>query len=810
MTRDNEDPGIPPPDGDRLRQRLALAVGSTLTIERELLGGGMSRVFVAADTALDRKVVIKVFSSAGGVSSERFHQEMLLSASLHHPHIVPILAAGVFDDCPWYSMPFVEGRSLRERMTAEGQLPIRDVLRILRDVGRACSHAHAHGIVHRDIKPENVLLAGDAAMIIDFGIAKALGAAVAGTASQPGLTRVGFTLGTPTYMAPEQASADPALDHRADLYAIGVVAYELLAGRPPFQGASSHEILKAHIADPVPDLSRVRANTPPALVALIERCLAKSPGGRPASAGELVEQFETILGASGSSERVAATGLKRWGRQMIVPALVAVGVVIAIAGARRVAATRGTINPPVKLASVAVLRFVPRGDDSASKWLADGLSDDIAAQLAATPGLRIASRMSVDQVGRADLSPRRMAETLGVKMLLDGVVRREGNELRLIAQLVEGPTGEVLWTGSYRGAPGDAGRFVEQVLGNVRGVLLDSTAAAESTRHEVRDPAAYADYLRGRALLGTRRDTAIVQAVTAFEASVRRDSTLVAGWSGLAEALMLLPLYANVPARDVAPAAERALAKALALRPEDPGAILTRGLLLRSQWRWAAAEADLRHAVVLTGTAAARQALGELLLVAGRNREALTQFDSATAIEPSAPLPWALAGVTHALLLQRADADRTIARARAADSANPSVHFLAGAAMLYLDRDREAVAELQLASRLAPRQPLLRGLLAQALARRGDIAGARRERDALRGLKGEAGAAGGLLHAEMAVGDTTAALDALERAVKESDPMFTSEPLSTPLFRSIAGLSRTSEALRLVGLLQKRSAPGGS
>ncbi|MES2306395.1 MAG: protein kinase [Gemmatimonadota bacterium] len=807
MTQSPGDSQAPPPDGDRLRQRLALAVGSSLRIERELLGGGMSRVFVAADIALGRKVVIKVFSSAGGVSPERFHQEMLLSASLHHPHIVPILAAGVFDDCPWYSMPFVEGRSLRERMTAEGQLPIRDVLRILRDVGRACSHAHAHGIVHRDIKPENVLLAGDAAMIIDFGIAKALGAALTGNASQPGLTRVGFTLGTPTYMAPEQASADPALDHRADLYAIGVVAFELLAGRPPFQGASSHEILKAHIADPVPDLSRVRANTPPPLVALIERCLAKSPGGRPASAGELVEQFETILGASGSSERIVATGRLRWGKRIIAGAILTVALAVAVPAVRRFASVSSATVAPVKLASIAVLRFVPRGDDSASKWLADGLSDDLAAQLATTPGLRIASRMSVDQVGRADLSPRRMAETLGVKTLLDGVVRREGNELRIIAQLVEGPTGEVLWTGTFRGTPSDAGRFVEQVLGNVRGVLLDSAAAAQSTTPAVRDPAAYADYLRGRALVGTRRDTAIVQAVSAFESAVRRDSTLVAGWSGLAEALMLLPLYANVPTRDVAPSAERALARALALRPDDPGAILIRGLLYRSQWRWAMAETDLRHAVLLSGTASARQALGELLLVRGRSSEALAQFDSASAVEPSAPLPWALAGVAHALLGQRAEADRALTRARAADSANPSIHFLGGAALLYLDRDRDGLVELQLASRLAPRQPLLRGLLAQALARRGDSNGARRERDALRSLAGEAGVAGGLLHAELAVGDTAAAITALERAVKESDPIFTSEPLSTPLFRSIAGSSRTREALRVVGLLPP---PGGS
>src|SRR5687768_3075519 len=272
-----------------LRDRLQSTLGTAYSIERELGGGGMSRVFLARETALGRNVVVKVLSGdlIGELSSERFAREVRLAASLQHPNIVPVLTAGVANGIPYYTMPYVKGESLRARMKETGRLPRRQSLSILRDLARALQYAHGEGIIHRDIKPENVLLSGDAAVVTDFGIAKAITAARATspdqqyTADGTTLTQAGSSIGTPAYMAPEQIAGDP-VDHRADIYAWGVLAYELLAGVHPFAGkANSAQLLAAHLAQtPVPLREKV-PDIPPQLADLVARSLSKSPDGRP-------------------------------------------------------------------------------------------------------------------------------------------------------------------------------------------------------------------------------------------------------------------------------------------------------------------------------------------------------------------------------------------------------------------------------------------------------------------------------------------------------------------------------------------------
>ena len=248
----------------------------------------MSRVFLARETALDRLVVIKVLpaDSMGGVNVERFRREIQVAARVQQANIVPVLAAGEVDGVPYYVMPFVEGESLRAHLTAHGALPMAEVISLARDMARALAAAHALGVVHRDIKPENVLLSGGAAVITDFGIAKALRAARGRddeVARGETLTALGTSLGTPAYMAPEQAAGDPSTDHRADLYAFGAVVYEMLAGRPVFEG-SAHELVAAHIGRPPAPIATRRRDTPPALAALVMQCLEKDPAARPASA----------------------------------------------------------------------------------------------------------------------------------------------------------------------------------------------------------------------------------------------------------------------------------------------------------------------------------------------------------------------------------------------------------------------------------------------------------------------------------------------------------------------------------------------
>ncbi|HEY6829626.1 MAG TPA: serine/threonine-protein kinase, partial [Gemmatimonadaceae bacterium] len=233
----------------------------------------MSRTYVAIEPALGRKVVVKMLSPelAAGVSVERFKREIQLAATLQHPHVVPVLATGDASGLPWFTMPFVEGESLRNRL-ARGPLRIVEATGILKDVARALEFAHSRGVVHRDIKPDNVLLAGSSATVTDFGIAKALSAARDTQTPGSSLTMTGTSIGTPAYMAPEQTAGDPSLDHRSDIYSFGVMAYELLAGRAPFDGMTPVKLMSAHFNERPRDVREVRPDTPPALAELVMRC----------------------------------------------------------------------------------------------------------------------------------------------------------------------------------------------------------------------------------------------------------------------------------------------------------------------------------------------------------------------------------------------------------------------------------------------------------------------------------------------------------------------------------------------------------
>jgi tRNA A-37 threonylcarbamoyl transferase component Bud32/tetratricopeptide (TPR) repeat protein len=316
--------------------RLQASLGERYRVERELGGGGMSRVFLAHETSLDRAVVIKLLPPelAQAVSAERFRQEIRLAARLSHPHIVPLLSAGETDGLLYYTMPFIEGESLRARLTREGELPVRNAVRILRDIMAALAYAHEHGVVHRDIKPDNVLLTDGEALVADFGVAKALSASA--TDSGAGLTSLGVALGTPVYMAPEQGAADPHVDHRADIYAFGCLAYEVLTGHPPFAGRAPASLLAAHATEPPEPIERRRPALPPTLAAVVMRCLEKRAADRPQGAGEVLQALEAIATPIGGTEPTRALPRQRaslgGSRRLAVfwaglATLVAVGVV---------------------------------------------------------------------------------------------------------------------------------------------------------------------------------------------------------------------------------------------------------------------------------------------------------------------------------------------------------------------------------------------------------------------------------------------------------------------------------------------------
>ncbi len=398
----------------------------------------MSRVFLAEETRLARRVVVKVLPPelAAEISVDRFNREIQLSASLQHPHIVPLLAAGGSADVLYYTMPFVEGEALRTRLAREGALPVRDAVRILKDVADALAYAHARGIVHRDIKPDNVLLSGSHAVVADFGVAKAVSQAK----GQSGLTSVGVALGTPAYMAPEQAAGDPNIDHRADIYALGAMAYEMLAGQPPFSGLSPHQMLAAHITEPVGPITDARPSLPPALAELVMRCLEKNPPDRPQTAAEVYQVLDSLATTSGSATVTSARATLRHVLRRPRNRRIGVGVLFVVALAGGWVALR----PPAGLAldpnRVAVAPFdVLGGGPELALWR-EGLVDVLSRSLDGAGPLRSASTTLIVRrwSGRADAaSAQALGRATGAgTVIFGGLVQAGADSVRLTATIL--------------------------------------------------------------------------------------------------------------------------------------------------------------------------------------------------------------------------------------------------------------------------------------------------------------------------------------------------------------------------------------
>ncbi len=636
-------------------------LGDAYRIERELGGGGMSRVFVATEVALNRRVVVKVLGRAlaEGLSAERFAREIALAAALQDPHIVPVHATGTTGEgLPFFTMPFVEGESLRARMQ-QGSVPLEEALRILRDIAEALEYAHARGIVHRDIKPENVLLSGRSAVVADFGIAKALTAARTHTAEQPvggTLTSVGMSLGTPAYMAPEQAVGD-ATDHRADLYAWGMVAYELLAGAHPFASrTSAAQLVAAQLSELPKPLDEVRPGLPPALGALIMRCLAKAPAERPADADAVLAALggaTSALGAtSGTRASVAAAGR---GRTM---GIAAAALVLVLAGGAWLAGRDGDgadTTPAAGAAAanatpgLAVLPFEHQGD-TADAYITEGLSDELRGRLAGVRDLAVIARGSSVQYRGTTKSPREIAEELGVRWLLTATVQisGSGDTRRVIVrpELVEvGADGQprTRWGEPFDAEGADALRLQGDIAGRVVDAMEVKLAGADRARTiavPTTDPAAYDAYLRGRAATewgANPRLPALERATPYFEEAVQRDPTFVDAWLGVAfvRTLRVLNGRANDPA--LIAQAEEAVERVEQLAPGSPQALLARSYHARGIARdYEATRVVLeRGARVAPGDYRFAGNLGLLLMQSlGRSEEAVPHFTKAAALDP--------------------------------------------------------------------------------------------------------------------------------------------------------------------------------
>ncbi len=438
-------------------------LGPDFSIERELRGGGLARVVVARDHSLGRRIVVKILPP-GTLSPEgvdRFRREIQVALELQHPHIVPILAAGLSGDRPYLVMPFIDGGSLRDRL-ASGPLGVVEAVGVLRGVAQALAYAHARGVVHRDIKPDNVLLSGGSPAVADFGIAKAI--ARTRDPARPDdrtLTTAGTSLGTPAYMAPEQIAADPGIDHRADIYGFGVMAYEMLAGAPPFAGDSVQRLFAAHLSELPEPLHHRRANVPLPLTDLVMECLEKEPLNRPQSAQELATALDHPDMISGTFATGAAT--VRTPRRTTAPArakrrtrwVFGTGIALALAALIAIALVRGfqTTGAPSAPPLIAVLPLSFIGADSAQRFVADGVGDAVASALAGEPGVRALSRTRAAtlqrQLAKGD-SPRGLTD-----VYLEGAVMLNGGPATVALRLVDAASGVMVWGGTVS-APADS------------------------------------------------------------------------------------------------------------------------------------------------------------------------------------------------------------------------------------------------------------------------------------------------------------------------------------------------------------------
>jgi len=582
-------------------------------IVREIGRGGMATVYLVQDTQHERSVALKVLHPelAASLGAERFQREIRLAARLQHPHILGVYDSGDVGGYLWFTMPFVEGQSLRDRLNRERQLPVADAVRICREVALALDFAHRHGVVHRDIKPENILLIDGQAMVADFGIARALGG------DDGSLTMTGTVVGTPAYMSPEQASGDTSIDARTDIYSLGCVLYEMLAGEPPFSGSSPQSVIARVITDEPRPLSQQRPTVSRQLAGAIAQAMAKTPADRPATAGDFARLLESTASVP-AGHPVASSRSSRRAAIAIAAALVlGIGVT---------AAWRWTHASAPTERKIAVLPFENAGS-SEDEYFADGMTDEVRSRLSTIRGIRVTARASSSQYKRTRKTPREIGRELEVQYLLAGTVRwmKENgvNRVRVTPELIDVASTESRWSQPYDTVLSDVFAIQASIASRVAEALDVALAAPARERIAERPTSsldAYDEFLKGEQItnsLGTSDGIVLAQGVEHYERAVRLDSTFARAWSAIARALSMS--NGTSPTKDGVERARVAAERTLKLAPDRAEARLAMGTYLWSlaldypgarQQFLAGLEHDPNNADLLTALARIEGSLG--------------------------------------------------------------------------------------------------------------------------------------------------------------------------------------------------------
>jgi serine/threonine protein kinase/tetratricopeptide (TPR) repeat protein len=589
---------------DKLHSQLESGLSGRYRLDRELGQGGMAVVFLAQDLRHDRMVALKVLRPdlAAAIGAERFLREIKLAAGLNHPHILPVYDSGRVPGAAgegellFYVMPSMEGRSLRERLQRERQLPLAEALAITREVASALDYAHRHHVVHRDIKPENILLHEGSAMVADFGIGKAL-------SGDGSLTQTGMVVGTPTYMSPEQASGDTDVDGRTDLYSLGCVLYEMLTGEPPFTGATPQAIIAKRFVSPIPKV-RVTRDVPEAVDDALTRALARTPVDRFATAAQFVEALLQLNGVGSSGQTTAAAG-------------------------------RTPVPAPARKA-IAVLPLANMSADPENEYFSDGMTEEIINALAKVPGMQVASRTSSFAFKGKEVDIRQVGEKLGVSSVLDGSVRKVGSRVRITAQLINVADGYHLWSETYDRQLEDVFAIQDEISHAIVDALkLRLAGDADTLVAPTKNIEAYTLYLKGRFVFNKDTEPSTRKALDFFQQSLLQDPAYARSYAGIADCWTQLADDFVVP-DDAYPRAKAAATRALQHDPDLVEAITSVGkVLCWYEWDFAGAERQLRRAVTLNDNyAEAHWAFGSVLPTVGLLAEAVEEMRKALVVDP--------------------------------------------------------------------------------------------------------------------------------------------------------------------------------
>ena len=672
--------------------RLKTALSDRYAIQEEIGAGGMATVYLAEDLKHKRKVAVKVLrlELAATLGPERFVREIEIAANLTHPHILMLIDSGEADGFLYYVMPYIEGESLRERLDREGKLSVDEGIRLTDQVASALSYAHDHGVVHRDVKPENIMLAGDQAIVADFGIARAVQAA-----GGEKLTGTGLAIGTPAYMSPEQAMGLEEVDARSDVYALGCVIYEMVAGRPPFEGTTPQALLAKHAVDTVP---RLRASDPAIPVFVeraVEKALAKSPADRFATASAFAEALTT-------GTVVARAGRRRWRRRSVVGAAAAVVPLLA-AGGWWLATLAG--GPAIE--RLAVLPFTNLANDPEQEYLVQGMHSALITELGQAGVTVIGGVQSMMRYQNTQMTVREIADELGVGAVIEGSVFWVGDSVGIDARLFDGGTEESLWSHSYGGDVRNVlalYRDVTRAIADEIQLVLTPRAEARLASARLVNPATYEAYVRGMYHVNRGTSEAFELGLAYLNQAIERDPADPLAYAGLALGYAIGVHDGFVPPQEAYPQAEAAAREALRLDETLAEAHLGLALVkLYYRWETAGAKEALERALELNpNLVEAHRHYGYSLLIFERPDEAVAHVKRVAELDPLTPIYSAELGEIYALLGRYEEARAEARKSLELDPDLPHGWFVMGAAYAAQGMYEEAIAAYRTLETLSP------------------------------------------------------------------------------------------------------------